>query len=129
MLTFSPRDVLAIAPELECDAIDSDVMANLISNTLLEFSSPDGVATEQAKRLAILRVADMATQYLQRKNGGAAGPSGPLQSVAVGGVSKSFSDPVSMASLSTASSLGASNYYAREFIRLARLWGSHVRVV
>ena len=128
MTTVTRQDVEMIAPELGCGAIDPDVWSLLISNALVELGSSTCIDAAQSKMLAVLLVADKATQFIERKNGGASSAKGPMTGVTVGSVSKSFSDS-RIAGMAAASSLGLASVYGREFLRLSRLWGARVVLV
>lgn len=120
-LTITARDVYLEAPELECNAIPSDVMARAIEQVALEVS--DGVlGLQRANRIAVLLVAHRLTLWKQRKDGvgGAAQAVGPVTSVSVGGVSKSFAS--SADSMVGSDKLVSSTSYGREYARLKTMW-------
>lgn len=121
-LTFTARDVTLEAPELECNAIDSDRMAKAIADAALQVNVGAVSTQARADRLGVLLVCHELTLWLQRRKGlGGAGQSvGPLTSVSVGGVSKSFAS--SLDGMSDAGKALASTSYGREYSRLVRLW-------
>lgn len=120
-LTITERDVYLEAPELECNVIDSDVMGRAISQVALEVSD-SALGLDRANRLAVLLIAHRLTLWKQRKAGvgGATQAIGPLTSVSVGGVSKSFASGAE--SMTGSDKLLASTSYGREFARLKMAW-------
>ncbi|MCC6178822.1 MAG: DUF4054 domain-containing protein [Phycisphaerales bacterium] len=129
-LTITKRDVWMEAPELECDAVDHDVLDKLIAQAALEVNVAAAGSQEKANRLGVLLVAHQATGWKARKAGasGTSAPAGPLTSVSVGGVSKSFANPVESSGLSASAQLMGTTSYGREFIRLVRLWSPRAGV-
>jgi len=130
-LTITKRDIWMEAPELECGAVDADVLDRYIAQAALEVNVAAAGSQEKANRLGVLLVAHMATGWRTRKGGasGFASPAGPLTSVSVGGVAKSFANPVeSSEGLSASSKLMGTTSYGREFIRLVRLWSPRASV-
>lgn len=122
-LTITQRDVFLEAPELECNVIASDVMANAIAQVALEVNVGAVSTLDRANRLAVLLVCHRLTLYKQRASGvGAIAQAvGPLASVSVGGVSKSFASASEGLSGDNAKTL-SNTAYGKEFARLARLW-------
>lgn len=130
-LTFTKRDVLLEAPELDCNVIDSDRMAKAIADASLYVNVTAAGTQARADRLGVLYACHELTLWRRRKEGGgsssAATPAvGPLTSVSVGGVSKSFAS--TSEGMSTEGKALSSTTYGQEFARLVRLWGCRASV-
>lgn len=122
-LTITARDITLEAPELECNAIDSDRMAKAIADAALQVNVGAVSTQARADRLGVLLVCHELTLWLQRRKGGVGGAAqsvGPLTSVSVGGISKSFASTTD--GLSEAAKALSSTSYGREYSRLVRLW-------
>jgi len=123
-LTITRRDVLLEAPELDCNVIDPDVFDRKIADAALQVNASAVSSQSRADRLGVLLVAHELTLWRRRKEGGgasAASPAvGPLTSVRVGGVSKSFASVSD--GLSEAGKALSSTQYGVEYARLVRLW-------
>jgi hypothetical protein len=119
-LTVDKADVLLMAAELS--AVSDAQWAQIWADVALEVGEVTAGSQARADRMAIQLAAHLATVRHVRV-GGAASP-GPLTSVSVGGVSKSFAQPQGgSANLSL-----QSTKYGQEYVRLTRLFGRRFEV-
>ncbi|MFZ5440468.1 MAG: DUF4054 domain-containing protein [Myxococcota bacterium] len=117
-LTIDKADVLLVAGELS--SLTDAQWAQVLADVALEVDV--GPLTQaQADRLGVQLAAHLATERYATSGGG--GAAGPLQSVTVGPVSKSFA----VASHAQNSALGSTKY-GREYLRLVRLFGRRLAV-
>lgn len=118
-LTIDKADVLLIAPELSAvtDAQWEDVLADLETEINVSAFGTQARADRAGKQLA----AHLATERYGTSGGG--GAAGPLQSVSVGPVSKSYASPGTVQN----SQFGGTKY-GREYLRLVRLFCARIAV-
>ena len=118
-LTIDKADVLLIAPELSAvtDAQWEDVLADVDDEVSVTAFGGQARADRAGKQLA----AHLATDRYGTSGGG--GAAGPLQSVSVGPVSKTYASPGAVQS----SQFGGTKY-GREYLRLVRLFCARVAV-
>jgi hypothetical protein len=121
-LTVDQADVLLVAPELS--AVTDAQWAAIWVDVELEVGPVAAGSQARADRLAVQLAAHQATtRYL--RSGGAATP-GPLQSVSVGGVSKTYA--VLQANAQSGGGALATTKYGQEYYRLVRLFGARTAV-
>jgi hypothetical protein len=119
-LTVDKADVLLVAAELS--TVTDAQWASIWADVELEVGVAGAGSQVRADRLAVQLAAHMATVRHVR-SGGAASP-GPLTSVSMGGVSKSYAQPAG----GVRNSALESTKYGQEYVRLTRLFGRRILV-
>lgn len=119
-LTIDKADVLLVAGELSglTDSQWDDVLSDVDTEVNVEAFGSQAKADRAGKQLA----AHLATERYGTSGGG--GAAGPLQSVTVGPVSKTFAAPPDRVKQSQFSG----TKYGREYLRLVRLFCARAAV-
>ncbi len=118
-LTIDKADVLLVAPELSAvtDAQWDDVLADVEMEVSVSAFGSQAAADRAGKQLA----AHFGTERFGTSGGG--GAAGPVQSISVGAVSKTFATPSAV----EGSQFGGTKY-GREYLRLVRLFCPRIAV-
>ena len=128
-LTFTSADVVLAAPELA--TVTAPQWAQVLADVALELNSDAFASVAVANRLGIQLAAHFATERYGGAAGGSGGggASGPLSSVTVGPVSKTFAVSSAYTSGSLSAAALSSTKYGREYLRLMRLFAPRMAVV
>lgn len=127
-LSFTKADVLLAAPELTGKGTDPQ-WTQVLADVALEVNT-SCLSAAVANRIGIQLAAHFATERFggTGAGGGGAGASGPLQSVTVGPVSKTFAVSSAFTSGSVSNAALATTKYGREYLRLTRLFSPRFAV-
>lgn len=131
-VAVTKEQILAVAGEFADPALTSDQWALVVQRVGLECDDEGWASPERASMAARYLGAHFAAKLKASMAPGAATslPAGPVQSVTVGAVSKSYdTSGASFATWSQAAEELRSTSYGREFLRLVRLWAARTLVV
>lgn len=128
MISVNEDDLTNLAPEL--GDVDPELIDTFIAWANDEIDV-DKVGTSPANRLALYLVAHLCTLYKRAQSGGGTGAAltGPLQSVTIGPVSKTFATAATGVTSTTSEKALASTSYGTEFQRLVRLFAPRMAVL
>lgn len=129
-ITITKAEVIALAAEFADPRLTNDqwtLVLLLTSEQINVAAFPSQVKADLAARYL---AAHHATKIkaAEAVGAGAGGASGPLSSVTVGEVSKTFRTSSSVDAASSAASELQSTSYGREYLRLVRMWCPRIKL-
>lgn len=131
-VSVTKEQIIAVAGEFADPALTSDQWALVVERVALEVNDEGWPSPARASMAARYLGAHFASKLKASMTPGAGGsiPAGPVASVTVGAVSKSYdTSGASMATWSQAAEELRSTAYGREYLRLVRLWAARTLVV
>lgn len=125
-LTVTEQDLIALSSEFK--DTDPELIDTFIGWADDEIDA-DKVGQRQADRLALYLVAHCLTQLARAKSPGGAAAAGPLQSVTIGPVTKTFATTASGVTSPLTTAAMQTTSYGTEYLRLVRLFAPRMAVL
>lgn len=127
-LSFNADELLAFAPELE-GKLDPEDLDELILWCNEEINV-DALGQRTGDRIGLHLAAHVATMYARARAGGVSGgATGPIQSVTIGPVTKTYSVAMTGVTSTASERALAGSAYGQEYARLVKLFAPRMAVL